>query len=376
MKSPFIFGKIVSGTSFINRTSEIERLSGNFVNHLNSILISPRRWGKSSLVKRTSSIVNSENPDIRFCFLDLFRIRSEEEFYRRYATEIIKSTSDKLDEWIKNISDFLGRLSPSFSIGIDPVNDFQLNFGLSKEELDREDILNLPERLAQKKKKHIVVCIDEFQNIGNYKESLEFQKLLRSVWQHHQNVTYCIYGSKRHMMMELFEKQSMPFYKFGDIFFLQKIGKDHFVKFISKSFSDTGKFISKNICEELINSVEIHPYFVQQLAHILWVNTEKIATEEIFEFSLNELIEQNGILYQEIIGDLSKTQVNFLIALSKGVRNINSWEVLKKYDIGTSGNVTKVKKALVKKEIIDINGGEISFSDPSLKLWLQKTFRS
>jgi len=106
MKSPFIFGKVVTGNSFINRTSEIARLTGNFQNRVNTILISPRRWGKSSLVKKTAFQIGEEKTDLLFCFIDLFRIRTEDEFYRQFASAVIKSTSGKLDEWIKPLKNF------------------------------------------------------------------------------------------------------------------------------------------------------------------------------------------------------------------------------------------------------------------------------
>lgn len=374
MKSPFIFGKVVTGSSFINRTSEIARLTGNFQNHVNTILISPRRWGKSSLVKKTALQIGEEKTDILFCFIDLFRIRTEAEFYRQFASAVIKSTSGKLDEWIRTVKEFLGKLSPSVSFGTDPVNDFQISFGLANGILDKEEILNLPEKIASKKKKHIVVCLDEFQNIGNYADNLEFQKLLRSVWQHHQNASYCIYGSQRHMMMELFEKQSMPFYKFGDLMLLQKIKKVHFVNFIENSFTQTGKSIHPELSEKIVDRVEAHPYFVQQLAHVVWVNTTQEATEELLEYSVKELLDQNNILYQEIVNTLSNTQLSFLIALSKGTVNFNSKEVLQNNDLGTSGNVTKIKKTLINKEIIDFSSGKIVFLDPVFRLWLLTAF--
>lgn len=374
MKSPFVFGKVVIGDSFVNRTREIERLSGNFRNHHNSILISPRRMGKSSLVKKTATKVSANSRNIRFCFLDLFRIRSEEEFYKRYAIEVIKSTSERTGEWVKNTYNFLGHLSPTFSFGVDPLHDFQINFADSSKEMDVEELLNLPEKIAKRKKIHIIVCIDEFQDIERFKDSLGFQRMLRSVWQYHQHTSYCLYGSKKQIMIELFEKQSMPFYKFGDVLFLNKIEKEHFVKFISDSFLKANKFIEEGFSRELIDVVDNHPYYVQQLAHIIWVNTTNAVTKNILEESINELIEQNSILYQQIVNSLSNKQINFLKALSKGVTAFNSFKVLKKHDIGTSGNVTKIKKVLVNKEIIDINGN-ISFLDPVFKLWFQKVFR-
>lgn len=374
MKSPFAYGKVVTGNFFINRTIEIARLKSNFHNHLNTILISPRRWGKSSLVKTTAIRIGEEETDLVFCFLDLFRIRTEEDFYKQYATWIIRASSGKIDDWIRNIKVFLSRLSPNISFGSDPVNDFQISFNVADGEIDKVEILNLPEKLALAKKKHFIVCIDEFQNIANYDASQDFQRLLRSVWQHHENVSYCIYGSKRHMMMELFEKQSMPFYKFGDLMFLQKIDKAHFEDFIRDSFLKTGKSISSKCCDALIETVEAHPYFVQQLSHVLWVNTENEANEELLAHSVNELLVQNSILYQEIINNLTSKQINFLIALAKGSENFSSKEVMEQFDLGTSGNVTKVKKALISKEMIDLINGKPIFLDPVFRLWILKSF--
>lgn len=374
MRSPFIYGKVVSGKSFINRTSEISKLSGNFQNHINTTLISPRRWGKSSLVKKTVTQIQEKKSDLLFCFMDLFRIRTEEEFYKHYAAQVVKSTSGKLDDWVRNVKNFAGRLSPSISFGADPVTDFQISFGLSDENLDKEEILNLPERIAAKRKKHIVVCIDEFQNIAAFPKHLDFQKLLRSVWQYHKHVSYCIYGSKKHMMMDIFQNQSMPFYNFGDVFFLQKIEKHHFVKYISDSFAKTNKSIDEGFCEKIVDNVEAHPYFVQQLAHIVWTNTRKKTSKELFYYSIDELLDQNSILYYEITQSLSNTQFNFLIALSKDIEQLSSQKVLHEHDLGTSGNVTKIKKALINKEIIDISKGKITFNDPVFKLWLQRSF--
>jgi len=374
MKTPFIFGRVVTDTSFINRTSEISRLENNFKNHVNTILISPRRWGKSSLVKKTTLQLNQDDSNLIFCFLDLFRIRSENEFYKQYASQVIKSTSGKLDDWIRSVKDLLGRLSTNISFGTDPVNDFQISFGLANGELDKEEILNLPEKIAQQKNKHIVVLIDEFQNIMNYPESVDFQRLLRSVWQHHENVSYCIYGSKRHMMMELFESQSMPFYKFGELMFLEKIGKNHFVEFITNSFALSSKFIDPVLCEKVYDLVDGHPYFVQQLAHVLWGNTDMEVTELILENSVKDVLAQNSILYQEIINMLSINQLSYLVALSKGVENLSSKDVLNQYELGTSANVSKIRKALINKEIIDINHNQPEFTDPFFRIFLQSNF--
>ena len=102
MEAPFIFGKLAEGKHFINRDEDLENLKLNLKSGINTILISPRRWGKSSLVKKASEQLKSENPELHFCFIDLFNIRSEEAFYEDFATKLIRVTSTKWEEWIKN----------------------------------------------------------------------------------------------------------------------------------------------------------------------------------------------------------------------------------------------------------------------------------
>lgn len=375
MKSPFVFGKIVSDKAFINRRDEIKRLSGNFENSINTILISPRRWGKSSLVKKTAVLVMKRNSKVKICFLDMFRIRSEEEFYQRLSTEIIKSTSGKLEEWVITAKKYLGRFSPKITFGSDPTTDFGISFNFSENVIDIDEILNLAENIARKKGLQIIVCIDEFQDADRFKDSLNFQKQLRSVWQHHKFTSYCLYGSKKHMMINLFENQAMPFYKFGDVIYLLKIAPKHFVDFIVRSFKNTEKKISKEYAIKFIELMDNHPYYVQQFAHLVWINTEIEVTNDIIISAIDDIIAQNAMLYYNIIDNLSETQINFLSALVDGIQNFSSIKIMQNYKLGTSGNVSKVKKVLTEKEIITIEGNLITFLDPVLKLWFVNSFQ-
>lgn len=95
---------------------------------------------------------------------------------------------------------------------------------------------------------------------------LAFQKKLRSHWQNHSRVTYCLYGSRRGLMTELFTHSSMPFYKFGDLMFLEKIEEKQWVRFFIKRFKDTGKKINAADAALIAQKVENHPFYAQQLA--------------------------------------------------------------------------------------------------------------
>ena len=374
MNSPFIFGKVADGKGFANRQNDIERLSENFRNGINTILISPRRWGKSSLVRKVFKNFESEKK-YHFCFLDLFNIRSENEFYESLAKAVLKSTSGKLEEWMKMTKDFLSGITPKISFSVDSYTDFDISFESQQKSLP-EKVLDLANKIAEKKKITLIICIDEFQNIEYYNDPLGFQKQLRASWQHHQNVVYCLYGSKRHMMTNLFNSKSMPFYKFGDLFYLDKIQSREFAQFIVQRFKSTKKKIPKSIAEKIVEKMEAHSYYVQQLAYIVWQKTETETSEEIFQNALDDLIGRNLLLFQRDFENLSNIQVNLLKALTAEIdKGITSRETIEKYKLNSSASALRALEALEKKEIIDRFNRKIEFIDPAFKLWLKYLFK-
>jgi uncharacterized protein len=371
METPFMFGKAVFTETFTNRTKDIARLKANFNNHINTILISPRRWGKSSLVKKVAEVMNSKTTKV--ITIDLFSVRDEEDFYKQLAIQTIKATSNKMQEWVGLAKQFFKNITPKISLGIDPATDFEIEFDYEALDKNYKEILNLPEVIAKHKNVHIVICVDEFQNLMNFKNPKLFQKRLRAEWQHHHNVTYCLYGSKQHMMVALFEKQSNPFYKFGDVMYLQKIEKEEWIKFISNQFLKTKKIISPDLAERIADAVKNHSYYVQQLSHLVWMHTIKKTTLNDFETAVQEIIDQNALLYIRDTEELSSGQVNYLKAVAKGItKNMSSKDVMYQNKLGTSANVLKIRKVLQNKEMVDVANGNVYFIDPVYELWFKK----
>ena len=374
MKSPFTFGKIAEGSNFTDRAFETNRLLLNFKDKVNTILISPRRWGKSSVVNKAATEFQSERSK-HAVMIDLFNIRDEAQFYSYYAKKIIQETSSKPKEWMDIAASFLKRLSPKVSFPINMVNDFEITFELQDKAEDFEDILNLPEKIAHSKKIEIAVCIDEFQNISNFTQPQLFQKRLRASWQRHKDTVYCLYGSQTHMMTTIFERKSMPFYKFGDVMYLGKIDSTYLIDYIVSQFKHSGKKIDTELAGLIVDNIQCQPYYAQQLAHIVWINTDKAVTQVIFERSLTELIEQNAPLYIKDIETLSNTQVNFLELLVRTDRkDIFSKELIQKFNLGTPGNVTKIRKVLINKEIIHLVNSKYELVDPVFRLWLKNIY--
>jgi hypothetical protein len=368
---PFIFGVAASGDNFTDRKQETARLLSNFQHGINTILVSPRRWGKTSLVQKVCHLAESEH--LKIVYLDIFSCRSDREFYDAFAAAVLKQTSSKWDEWVENTKLFLSRISPKISLGPDPMSDFSLSLELNPKSDDVNEILELPEKIAQKKGCNIVICIDEFQQIGEFKDSKSFQKRLRSVWQLQQSVSYCLFGSKKHLMNELFEKRSLPFYKFGDAIYLKKISTPDWVNYICERFEVTGKKISKEWAEKICTSVDNHSSYVQQLAWLVWIHTIDIATKEDFENAFQDIIDQNTPLFEKQTEDLTTYQMNFLRAVTDGIHSeFTTQEILQKYQLGSSANVSTIKNALIKKELIEVEKCDITISDPVMEIWLKR----
>lgn len=374
MKTPFTFGKIAQDNDFTDRENETKRLVSNFNSSVNTILISPRRWGKSSLVLKAAGAVKEKNKKIRFCFIDLNNVRTEEQFYQQLATEVLKASSAKVAAIIGNAKKFMGRFIPNVTISPDQVSEIKLSLNWKEVVKSPDDILDMAEKIGDAGKIQLVICIDEFQNISGFGNPVDFQKKLRAHWQLHKHVTYCLYGSKRHMMMDVFTSPSMPFYKFGDIVFLEKIGVKDWISFIQKRFSDTKKEIATSDARIIAELVECHPYYVQQLAQQAWLRTDEKCTDAIVHGAFEDLVLQLSMLFQSLADRLANSHLNFLKALICNEQQLSSQRTLNEYQLGTSANVLKIKKALSYNEIIDLQGEDITFIDPLFRSWLKKYY--
>lgn len=373
-ESPFVYGKTVSKHAFTNRLQECRKLESNLLQGVNTAIISPRRWGKSSLVEKVVGDIKAGRSQRNIAMIDLFTVSTEEEFLEAYAREVLKASSKKWQEWLSYAKELFKRLIPKINVGVDPQHDFSLSFDWQELKKHREEILNLPESLANKKGVPFLICLDEFQNIATFKGFESLEKTMRAVWQRQKMVTYCLYGSKRHMMEEIFDNSSKPFYRFGDIIQLGKITSEDWKAFIPDSFRKSGKGIRAEIAEMIPQLMNNHPWYVQQLCHYTWLKTNKIAEKEHLRRALEELIRANIPFYQREVEGLSRTQLNLLKAIGRGELQLTSSRVMQDYKLGTPRNVSKNKGVLMREDIIHKTPDGLEFLDPAFKLWFDDIF--
>lgn len=374
MEKPFVFGVPADNVHFIGRESEIERLSANMRYGVNTVLMSPRRWGKTSLVNKVAESFSDDKQRI-IIRMDIFACRSEYDFYNVFSSELLKQTASKIDEWKKIAKGFIERLTPKISVNPDHTAEYSVSLGITPKTHTPNEVLSLPQIIAERKKCDIVICIDEFQQIGEFPDSLSVQKKLRTVWQGQKNVSYCLFGSKMHMMMKLFQKKSYPFYRFGEILNLKPIPLETWIPYIKSRFDVFGKNISDTMIERICQTVEYQASYVQQLAYSILLLTERDATEAVFNAGVNDLISQNSGTFLEQTQSLTSYQLNFLRAVIDGVsQGFGESSVREQYNLGSPSNIARLKQALIDKELIEQTETGIIIGDPVLRLWLNKLF--
>lgn len=371
IKSPFQFGTLATKDNFIDRVEDRALLKQLLSSHINTMLVSPRRWGKSSLVKMSMDELQAEDKSVRVCYIDAFSIASEEEFYRVFASHVISCTSTKIERWISDAKKWLTGVVPQIVVN-DQVTDF-LAFDLRyvPRENDKNTILQLPELLGKEKGIHIIVCIDEFQQLANLPQYKDMEGKMRSAWQQQEHVSYCFYGSKRTMMLEIFNNSDSPFYRFGQVIFMGKIAKEDWIPFITSSFEKTGKKCSEEYASRICDIVECHSWYLQQVCYFIWSYTATEVNEESFCRGLRQAININTPMFQNDTENLSFSQIEMLKAISNGETRLSSDDVKRRYSLGNPNTITKNKLALVKRDILDNDKGVLTFVDPLYRIWLK-----
>lgn len=372
MKNPFAFGQVVTGDFFTNRDFEKTQLRNNFLNGIHTVIIAPRRYGKTSLVEEVAGKMSAAG-EIRYLRIDFTAIADEYAFYHKYLKDVIRSTNSKLEEIAELIKTAFKSIKPQLVM---ETGDSQASFGLvfTQPDMDKgyEEILNFAEKVAKRRNIRLVVAFDEFQNITTFKKPDVFQGQLRSVLQHHKHVSYCFFGSKKHMMQDIFQNKSAPFYRFGEMINLQKIADDDFMPFILRRFKRGGKTISPDQVKHILALVDNNPQYVQHMAYRIYEYAGKKVKDKEIEEALTMLISQYESFYQRDFEQLTRHQKMFLYGLTESKESIYSQTFVTRYGLGSTANVAMIQKAMIAKDILDFAGEKPEFLDPVFRAWIER----
>lgn len=369
--SPFQFGTLATDENFIDRDADRALIKRLMMSHINVMLVSPRRWGKSSLVRRAMEELREEHEEVRVCHIDAFSISSEAEFYRTFASKVIACASTTMERWVDDAKKFLNGVVPQIIVN-GPLNDFvAFDIKYVPRQQDKMSILQLPETLAEEKGLKIMVCIDEFQQLANLPEYKDLIGKMRSQWQRQQRATYCLYGSKRHMMVDIFNNANSPMYRFGQVVFLKKIPKGDWTAFIVRAFAGTGKSITRELAEKICDITVCHSWYIQQLCFFLWNLTAGEVEASTVDLALKQVININTPMFQNDTDALTISQRELLSAIANGERQLSSIKTRQRYNLGNPNTLVRNKRMLQERDIITLSSGTLVFVDPIYRLWLR-----
>lgn len=346
-KNPFTFGKVVKGADFCNRTEEIKRIKQLVESKNNLIIISPRRYGKTSL------IINAlERNKVKFIFVDCSDLANEKIFLERLTSAYLErlNEGDLMDK-IKMLSKVIN-LEYSFNVK-----------GLSITVVKYSD--ESLGKLIKEISKEYVIVFDEFQELFILNEGLV--KRLRSILQMIKQ-SFIFLGSKKHLLLYLFSNQKSAFYNFGSILPLEKIPEEEWMDFIKKKFAKNKSDINTKEIHELLAYAGKIPFYVQYLAYYFW--EEKNVDRNIsVKRTVEKILMSNAYVYEELYAKLPTMQKMALKLLLKTEEKIFSEHVLKSFNIKGAQQLNKALTLLEDKGIIERNG-KYTFNDPFFKSYI------
>jgi len=368
--NPFKYGKIVSGNYYYNRKEELKRIQSTLSGGNNLVLYAPRRYGKSSLVNKV--LTELEKEDFTTIYIDFMSVYSREIFIRNYSNLVAGKKGGSIEKTVKYISKVIRGVVPSVSVNQFGSPEFSFSWIEGRDKTETlEDVINLPEKLANSKNKWII-AFDEFQEITKLNGE-SFEKTLRSLIQHHKNVSYLFFGSRTHLLKDMFSNKNRAFYNSAMLMNLGKIDRKDSVKYLTRKFLSDDIELSKSVANYLIDKVNSIPYYIQFVAAEIWqdlINKRKVVETGNIDRAIKSIIELKSDYYWELTAKQTSYRKKVLHALSSADKGIFANETIEKYDLGPNSTTQKAITSFINDGIIEKFNNELLFSDPIYKMFL------
>jgi AAA+ ATPase superfamily predicted ATPase len=375
--NPFYYGDLALDEAFTDRQSELKALKADMLNGQNVAIIAPRRYGKSSLVRRATQELVADG--VLVAEVDLMKTSTKEKLastlartiYRDLAKGVAKAKEQARDQ-LKIFSSL--RIAPVITINPEDASySFSFAATHAEEDIDAtlERLLELPAQLAVEQKKRVVLYFDEFQEITNIDPKLP--SLMRAVFQEQPDVAHIYAGSKRHMMMRLFSDQNEPFYKSAKVMEIDTIPPDLFKSFIKSRFDATDRGIADAVVDGLLDITKGHPYGTQELAYALWEEVPEGFTASITDLqtALQSVIRAENAHFTLLWEKISRAQRFVLQALAYEPGHVQSTRYREKYRLPGASTVQKATEALATDELVaKAPDGSYEIVEPFLKEWV------
>ncbi|MDD2290182.1 MAG: hypothetical protein PHT64_01500 [Bacteroidales bacterium] len=381
MNSPFLYNRPLQAPEVLGRTAGADWLASNLLKGQHSVVWDTPKTGKSSFINKVLAQIRKNEQAPLICRLSCFNIRSEHSLYAALANALFGCVANTLGEWENLAATLLPVSKPGIPVPNHQGHEFYLVFA---DDLSVEAYLELarfPQAFSTHLNRRVIMVLESFHTLVEFSGAharSQFQKIAE-LWKSMPDVTWLICGSGStassgySVFRELFDERR-PFYRFAEHVPLEPIDEKEFTDYIIRSFAKAGRVISRDYAGMICLKMEGHPYYVQYLADICFSNTKGYMNDAMFQGGLEELLDIFQQPFESICQELTTPQIYFLRAISQGVEQFCSIEVMDKYFLKSSGNVSRIRDALERKGIIETVRKKPHFIDPLFKFWFEERF--
>ena len=368
--NPFIYQGYESPEYFCDREAETATLLSHLKNGRNVTLISPRRIGKTGLIKNTFFYLQEEERDAVCLYLDIFATKNLHDFVEQLGVMVINDIVRKNASFIEKTIAFFSALRPVLSM--DPLTgepSVSITVEPTQEEITMRSIFNY----LNESGKEIYIAIDEFQQIAEYPEK-GTEALLRSYIQFAQHVHFIFSGSKFHLMAEIFGSPKHPFYQSTEMLGLKPLKKDVYYEFCSHFFKEKDGNLSKEIFEHIYNLFEGHTWYVQCIMNRLYETEKTVESIEQVNDALLSILQGREPQFESLVQFFTENQFTLLKAIAKEgiVAQPTSGKFIKEHNLSGASSAKAALKVLEEKELVYKTDTGYVIYDRLMDLWLKR----
>jgi hypothetical protein len=376
--NPFVYGEIVTAAAFADREEERARLAQDLLAGQKVFLISPRRYGKSSLVRSVLRSVARQG--VLTVEVTVASSSSYVGFLEGYARALLMADTPvgRLRQWT---ADLLRAVRPEVRFETEPQGAARFAVGFPSVHTDRDitrlanEVFALPGRIAAARKRRLAIALDEFQAITSFNGG-SVEHALRAAVQDQRQVGYVFAGSEPSLMERMLTSKR-PFYKAGPVMRLTKIDPDDFATFLESRMGATGLKPEAGLGAAIVDLAGNVPYDVQRLAHELWDDLRaagrRTATTDDLHATLTRLLQEQGPFFEDAWQRLTLAQRATLraVVLEDGVE-VLSTDVRTRHRLAGASSVQSSLAALVKGDLVSKDGARYTLVDSLFREWVAR----
>jgi hypothetical protein len=371
--NPFRFGDLALDEAFTDREAELAELQRDMANGQNVAIVAPRRYGKSSLLRKAAQRLVAE--DVLVAEVDLMKTPTREKLAGKLARTIHDDIASPLFRARERLRIFANlRVTPVVTVDpADGATSFSFSASLGREDIDEtlERLLELPAQLGAERNRRVALIFDEFQEVTDIDPRLP--ALMRSVFQEQPDVAHIYAGSKREMMRRLFTDENEPFYRSAKVIELERNDLGLFASFVERQFARTDRALAPGVAQRLVATSAGHPYATQELAYALWEEVPEgfTATDADLDRALEAVIRSENARFTLVWETSSRAQRLVLQALTAQPGRVFGTHYRREHDLPSASTVQRAIDQLRQDELVEKSAdGSYAISEPFLREWV------